>query len=326
MSLDFLTPSGGLLALAVLLPLAACFAISRRATRVRGAVGLPELSMGRRLVPVIAVLVVAGLLGSAAAQPVLENTTTRRVRSDVETLIVIDISRSMLAQRRLTTPTRLERAKAAATRLRASLPGVEVGLASLTNRVLPYLFPSADEDAFRGTLERAVDIERPPPGSGLFPALQQLRNATILASLSSVARRRFFSPTADRRLLVVLTDGESPQVSAATVGRSLRGAGIETVFVQFWAANERVFTDGKPEPRYEPDPAARAILDRLAAATKGSVYDETSLGAAVRKSRELIGSGPSVIEGDRPDRVALAPYLAVVAFLPLTLLLWRRDR
>ena len=37
----------------------------------------------------------------------------------------------------------------------------------MTNRVLPHLFPSANEDIFQATLERAIGIERPPPPSGL---------------------------------------------------------------------------------------------------------------------------------------------------------------
>jgi hypothetical protein len=43
-------------------------------------------------------------------------------------------------------------------------------------------------------------------------------------------------------------------------------------------------------------------------------------------AREIVGSGPTVVQGHRPDRIVLAPYLAAAAFLPLTLLLWRRDR
>lgn len=328
MTIDFLTPSGGLIALAVLVPIAAFLAISRRAARMRRDLGLSEPPLRFRLVPVAAVLGVAGLLGLAAAQPLLERSTTRRVRSDAEVLMVVDISRSMLAQRNLAAPARLERAKETAALLRASLPGVPVGIASLTNRVLPHLFPSADEAVFRATLERAIDIERPPPGSSLFPVDQlSLRNATNLASLAAVASQRFYSQTARHRLLVVLTDGESSRVSASAVGRRLRGAAIETVFIQFWAPDERVFSNGRPEPEYRSNPAARSILDRLAVATQGSVFDEGDLEAAGRRARDVIGDGPVRVEtGERRRTLMLAPYLAAAAFVPLALLLWRRDR
>ena len=327
MTIDFLTPSGGLIVLAVLVPIAAFLAISRRAARMRRGLVLPEPPLRFRLVPLVAILAVAGLLGLAATQPLLQRSTSRSVRSDAEVLMVMDISRSMLAQRNPASPARLERAKGAADRLRASLPGVPVGIASMTNRVLPHLFPSADEEVFRATLERAIGIERPPPGSSFIAAVQDtLTNATSLASLAGVASQRFYSPAASRRLLVVLTDGESQRVSAPAVGRSLREAGIETVYLQFWAANERVFTAGTPES-YRANPAARSILDGLAAATQGRVYDESNVGAAVRRAREVLGSGPTRVEkDDRRQPLALAPYLAAAAFLPLALLLWRRDR
>jgi hypothetical protein len=327
-TLEFLTPPGGLIALVVLVPLAALFLVSRRAARVRRALALPGLPARLRLVPVVAILAVAGLLGLAAAQPLLERTTTSRVRSDAEVLMVIDISRSMLARESLGDPSRLERAKVAAADLRASLPGVPVGIASLTNRVLPHLFPSADGNVFRTTLERAIGIARPPPASGfiLAPEAQAQTNATSLAALADVATQRFYAPTSSRRLLVVLTDGESQDVSPQVVGRRLHRASIDPLFLHFWASNERVFTQGTPEPQYRPMPAARSVLDRLAAATQGSVYDEAGLGAATGKAREILGSGPKVVQGHRPDRIVLAPYLAVAAFLPLTLLLWRRDR
>lgn len=327
MIVEFLTPAGALLALAAVVPVAAFLAISSRAKRVREALGLDELPSALRLVPLVSVLVVAGLLGLAAAQPLLQRTATRQVRADAEVLLVLDISRSMLARRSLGEPTRLERAKAAASRLRASLPEVPVGIASVTNRVLPHLFPSPDQDVFEATLERVVDIEHPPPGSSFLTAVQtRLQNATSLASLASVAGRHFYSPTARRRLLVVLTDGESPGTAAPKVGRSLQRARIEPVFVHFWGAKEQVFSDGEPEVRYEPDPAARSILEGLAAASGGSVYGEGALGGVERRARQVLGAGPTVARGYRPDRIALAPYLALAAFVPLTLLLWRRDR
>jgi hypothetical protein len=80
------------------------------------------------------------------------------------------------------------------------------------------------------------------------------------------------------------------------------------------------------EPQYAPDPSARATLDRLAASTGGAVYSENQLGSAGRKARAFLGSGPTVVQGERAGKVALAPYLAVVALFPFGLLLWRRDR
>jgi hypothetical protein len=326
-TLEFLTPMGALIALAVLLPVAALVTLSRRASRVRRGLGLPGLSMRLRLLPIAAVLTVAGLLGLAAAQPLLGRTSTQEVRSDAEALLVVDVSRSMLARQGLGGPSRLERAKSAGVRLRASLPSVPMGIASMTNRVLPHLFPSADRDVFEATLERAIGIERPPPGSSfLAPNQPVATNVTSFDSLAHVATQRFYSAAATHRLLVVFTDGESTQVSEAAVARRLRRARIETVFVQFWDASEQVFTKGSPELEYKPDPGARSILDRLATAAGGSVYDEESLDSAMGKARDLLGSGPTVAQSPRPDQIALAPYLAAVAFLPLTLLLWRRDR
>jgi von Willebrand factor type A domain len=326
MSLEFLTPSGAAIALVALVPLAAFLLVSRRAGRVRRALGLPELPGHLRLAPVAAVLAIAGLLGLAAMQPLVQRTTTAHVRSDAEVLMVMDVSRSMLARPGRGAPTRLQRAKLAASALRASLPDVPVGIASLTNRVLPHLFPSADGDVFRATLERAIGIERPPPGQSFVAPETVARLATDLGALGDVATQRFYAPTARRRFLVVLTDGESTPVPDRTLARILRRAAIETIFLHFWAANEEVFTGGAPEPEYEPNQAARSILDDLAEATGGSVYDESGLGEAEQVARSALGDGPTVAQQRRPDHIALAPYLAVAAFLPLTFLLWRRDR
>ena len=76
-TLQFLTPKGALLALLVLLPLAAFLGVSRRAAGVRQALGVPELPERARLVPLAAVVAVGVLLGLAAAQPLVEQTSER---------------------------------------------------------------------------------------------------------------------------------------------------------------------------------------------------------------------------------------------------------
>lgn len=272
------------------------------------------------MLPASAALAAAALLGLAAAQPVLARTTTLDVRTDAEVFVAVDVSRSMLASRESGGATRIARAKAVAARLRGELAGVPVGLASLTDRILPHLFPSADEDVFRATLTRAIGIEQPPPRSTFS------KNATSFDSLADVATRRFFPPTATRRVLVVLTDGESTPTTAARIGRLLGRASIKTVFVQIWDPTERVYTNGAAEPQYRPDPAGRTLLEALAVATDGSVYSESQAEAAAHKTRELIGSGPTRAQGVREARSGLAAYLALAALLPVGLLLARTDR
>jgi hypothetical protein len=321
MSVTFLSPLGALLALGVVCPLAALMVIARRADRVRGALELARRPRSKLALPTLAAVVVAGLLGLAAAQPVAQRETKNRVRSDAEALVVLDVSRSMLARRARGSSSRFERAKRAAEVLRAALPAVPVGLGSLTDRVLPHLFPSADADAFRATVERAMGIERPPPRSSI------LTIATSLDALAAIPTQGFFSPAATKRLVIVLTDGESQAVNAGRIARELqRPPAIDTVFIQFWNKEDRVFTRGGPEPQYRPDPGARPALDKLAEAIGASVYGENELGAAARKARELLHNGPTVVHGSRTERHALAPYLAAAALLPLALLLWRRDR
>ena len=166
-SLVFLTPIGALLAFGVALPLVALLLVRRRAGRLRGQLGLAEPPSRRLVILLGAVLAAGACLGFAAAQPVIERTKTLRTRTDAEAFIVLDVSRSMLAQRDTGSPTRLERARAAAKELRSAWPEVPVGVASLTDRVLPHLFPSVDESVFAATIDRSLGIEQPPPRSSL---------------------------------------------------------------------------------------------------------------------------------------------------------------
>jgi hypothetical protein len=321
LSLSFLSPLSALIALACVVPLLAFFRIRKRARRRRREIGLPEPPSRWYLLPIAALVSAAALLGLAAGQPVLEFEKTTRARTDAEALIVLDTTRSMLARGKPGAIPRIARAKGAAVALREAVPSVPVGIATLTDRMLPHLFPSIDEEAFRVTLARSIGVERPPPAGGF-----QSR-ATRLEAIGAAATQSFYSHRARTRVLIVLSDGES--LPATQVRLDLlfrRPPGIQTLFVQFWDDDERVFAGRLPEPAYRPDPTARATLERFAAAVDGTVFSENELGAVKRSFRKLVGSGPTVVRGERREHVALAPYLAGVAFLPLALLLWRRDR
>ena len=321
MSLTALTPLGALLAIGLVLPLVALVGIRRRARGMRATLGVADPRTRSVLLPLGGLVLGGVLLALAASQPVFAWTRDRTVRTDAEAFVVLDVSRSMLARDGLGSPTRIERAKTAAAEFRSSLADVPVGIASLTDRVLPHLFPTANEEVFAATLERSVAIERPPPRSSF------LTSATSLNALATLRGLRYFSPSSTARLAIVLTDGESQPVSNARLGGLFRRSpAIDVVFVQLWGKDERVFSRGVPEPQYRPDPSARATLDRLAASVHGAVYSQGEVDAASRKARELLGSGPTVVEGEEAGKVPLAPYLAAAALFPFGLLLWRRDR
>ena len=313
--MTFLTPLAALVALAALLPLGAALLGHRRVGAVRRTLGLRAPAARSGIVgPALAAAGIV-LLGVAAAQPVLERRGSERVRKDVQALFVIDTSRSMAASATPTSPTRLDRAVEAAVRLRASIPEVPSGIATLTDRVLPDLLPVADEASFDGVARRAVAIESPPPRD------QSIR-ATTYAALAAVASGNYFDPAATRRIVVLLSDGESNPVDGARLADALQAAkGYRLVAVRVWGGNEAVYgSDGKPESAYRPDPSGLAVLDGLAAALGGNAFAEDRLGAASSALRNLAGEGPTVrAKGVSQGRTALAPYLVAAALLLLLL-------
>lgn len=316
MSLSFLTPVAALVALTGVLPLAAYLLRKRRAQRVRTALGLAEPSAGSDGLLLAALLAVPLLVGFAAAQPVLDRAQPRRERVDAEVWFVFDTTRSMYAAAGVRQPTRFDRARRIANEVRAALPEVRAGVASLTDRALPHLFPTIDGSTFRSTLARSVAIERPPPSryAGL---------ATDLNGLAAVGRQAYFSPETARRVLIVLTDGETEKLGAA-LPVAVRKARIRTIFVHVWRAGESIFLTSRPEPEYRADPSSRETLGLFAAAVEGTVVSEDARGAIVERARAELGTGPTRSRSRR-DLLALMPFATLAAAFPLALVLLRRN-
>ncbi len=321
-TITFLTPTAGVLAAAALLPAAAFVIAATRVRRVLGALQLPTPRGGSDIVALVSLALVVALLGLAAAQPALARNVRERERQDVQALFVVDVSGSMAASAKGGSPTRLDRAIAIAKRLRSAIPQVPSGVATLTDRVLPDLLPVGDSAAFDATLERAVGIEQPPPEIGAV-------TATSFAGLTNVAAGNFFSPQARRRIVVLLTDGESvpydPSAVARAFGRSPR---IGLISVHVWGAHEAIhLADGGIDPGYRPDPESGLTLSELATATNGSSYGESQVGPAAAALRRMAGQGPTrattIIQR---QAVPLGPYVALCALLPLAVAAGRRVR
>lgn len=319
-SLVFLTPLGSLTGIAAALVLAACLAGYHRAERVRSAIGLEPPRRRRERTHVAALAAVPLLIAFVAMQPAWRTSDRRRVRTDAQVFVAIDTSRSMLASAGPTSTTRLDRAKARAIAVRDALPGFATGVGTLTDRVLPNLLPSPNERSFASTVREAIGIEQPPPVSvGV--------KASTLAALAQVPGGGIFAPSARRRALVVLTDGESRPFDPAAVAAALgRAPATALVLVHIWRANEAIYTtDGRLEGAYRPDPASADALASLAGAAGGAVFSEHRAPAAAGAVRKALGSGPTVAVGIEPRSRPLGRYVAVAALLPLGFVLWRRN-
>ncbi|HVW89917.1 MAG TPA: vWA domain-containing protein [Gaiellaceae bacterium] len=310
-TLVFLTPTAGLVALAAALPLAALAVGERRLRTARRVLRLDAPPPARLMPKAAALAGVVALLGAAAAQPAIRTRTTSRVRTDAQALFVLDVSRSMAAAARPGAPTRLARAKRDAIAIRDALPEIPSGVATLTDRLLPSLLPSADLGDFAATIRRAVALEQPPPTEAAV-------DATSLGALHVVGSANYFAPSVRRRLVVVLTDGESRSFDDQAVARALRqGPGAALVLVHVWAPGETVYDGRLPEQGYHENAASGSILSTLADAAGGTAVSEHALSGAVAAARAALGSGPTVVSGRSERTRSLAPYAALLALLPL---------
>ncbi|MFN2470393.1 MAG: hypothetical protein ABR583_05270 [Gaiellaceae bacterium] len=316
-SFAFLTPLAALAGLAAVVPLAALVLASRRSARIAAALGLRPVP-ARWVVTGVAIGALGLLVAVAAAQPVAEHESERSVRQDAEALFVVDVSRSMLAARSPEDATRFVRARRAAVELRRELGDVPAGVASLTDRVIPHLFPSPERDSFDATVTRALAVDTPPPVE------QASGRSTSLAALSTVPRHGFFSPGVRRRLVVVLTDAETRPFDARATARVF-GEPYRLLLVRIGNPGERVWgPDGAPES-YVADPASVAPAIQLAEEAGGAVFREGDRESAAEAAREFLGGGPTVAQGSERRPVSLAPWVLAVGILPLGLLLWRRP-
>jgi von Willebrand factor type A domain len=318
MDVKFLTPAAGLVALLVVVPLVVMVLTERRVGEVRRALRLPE-PRASRPIAAIALLVLAALLGLGAAQPAIDTTEDRLARTDAEILVVFDTSRSMLAADSAEGDTRFERAQAAAVRLRNQLPEIPVGLVSLTDRVLPHLLPTVNRTAFATTVVRTMGVNRPPP-------LQRSnRVASTFDALRGLPTRNFFAPQANKRIVVLLTDGESRVFNPRRMQAAFRTR-AHLLAIRFSKPGERVFRpDGAPEPQYQADPSSAQNVRTLAQAAGGRAFEEDDLGGVADEVRRVVGKGEASPVGEDSSRTSLAPYLFLGAFVPLGFLLWRRN-
>jgi hypothetical protein len=335
--LSFLTPSGALIALAVIVPVAAFARVAAKAARGRAILHLdrPAESNYLALPTVVAVPL---LLALAAAGPAIRTHSARHVRTDAQAMFVFDISRSMLASSDLGTPTRLAQASALAIRLRNStLAPIPSGVSTVTTLLLPHLFPTADAGTFDSTVRDTVSVEQPPP-----PFLAPGSPGTSYSALAPLRDQGYFGPQSTKRLAIFFTDGESGPYDPAALAQALVQPGyidtnvgqpeakpeppISLFIIRVGSRADRVYhRNGTTEAAFRPDRQAPEIVSALAAATHGHVYTGSQLTSASRDIRSFLGDGESTRHGLQTRTLLLAPYIVLAALVPLASVIWKRN-
>jgi hypothetical protein len=233
---------------------------------------------------------------------------TQRERRDAQLMFVVDNSRSMLAsQGRHGTP-RWQRAIAAAEQIHAALPDVPVGVVALSDRLLPYLFPTTQEQVLHLVLHDAYAVDRPLPTT-------QTQWTTNLGAIGALANGYFVDDVA-KKVAVVLTDGETRTYSPFTLAQDLQGKGIGLVYVRIWNEKERIYRAGGKLERYEP--ISPSVLG-FAQTGDARLFQEADLGKAIQDIRKRFGSGPTHEVATSSRNVSIGAQLALLALCALLL-------
>jgi len=317
--MSFLSPLAALVAVAVVLPLCAYALLEARSRRVSQRIGLTPPPLRSRLGVPAAIAVVAAFLGIAAAQPVISGTRAHTGRSDAQVFVLLDTSRSMLARTGgADAPTRLQRAKQLALRFRRGIPDIPVGIASITDRALPHLFPTLDPAVFESTLHDAIGVERPPPAG-----TEDM--ATDFNTIGDTGTNNYYGAGVSKRLLVILSDGESKYFDDMQLKKDFEKGRVHVLFVHLWHADEKIYLQGdNVDPGYRPDPQAQQEARRLAADGGGSVVPEDA-SRLISQAKAYLGAGRQTKVREQRTRVSLGPYVALAALLPLGFVLLRRN-
>jgi hypothetical protein len=305
-TLVFLTPRGALVALAFVVPLAALVSRERAGGRLRSALSLHHPTRVRSLPRVVGIVALAALIAAAAAQPSLRTTSSARVRANAELYLTFDVSRSMLASSGPGGVVRFERARAIGGRLQRAFRDVPTGVATLTNRMMPLLFPTGDERGVIATIGHSLKILQPQP------AFLTAERATQIGTLDLAADRSYFDPGIGKRVLIVLSDLDTDFFSLKGTLELLRRHQIEPFLIRVAVPGERIFDSRGRPAAYR---SVTTVSVRTLRAAGWHAYEENEVGRAIVDIRGFLGKGATVPSGLVQSRRDLAWVPAVGALL-----------
>ncbi|MCG8418414.1 MAG: VWA domain-containing protein [Proteobacteria bacterium] len=199
-----------------------------------------RLSIERRIVRLglIFTALICGIVALMRPQTpgATETLSTGRISADI--MVVLDVSRSMLADD--AAPTRLDRAKAEVAEMASRLRGHRLGLVAFAGRAAVLAPLTPDYSFFRMILNGANTNSVSRGGTQIGTALRK-----AVAS---------FDPGPGAKLILLITDGEDHDSYAQEAAKEALEAGIRVVAVGFGSE------EGSKITLVDPDTGARSLL------------------------------------------------------------------
>jgi hypothetical protein len=294
--------------------------MEHRTRRLRSLFSLAEPRRRDLVTAAVALTLLPSLVAVAAAQPVVIRKEALTQRVDTQVYLVFDTSLSMSARSGTDSPTRLDRSKSEAEELIPRLGAIPVGIATLTDRILPNLLPTTNVGLVARTIQQSVRINEPPPSR------RYQGRASTLQALIPVGSDGLFSPGIKHPILVIFTDGEERRPPAG-IGYTWAAEQVTVppLFVHVWAPTEGIYAHGRLDPYYRPDPTSGHVLTEFAAMTHGKVVNEGDVSGLLDAIRGEAGSNPAQTMTLGYARVPLAPWFLLAGVVPLGFLLYRRN-
>src|SRR5436190_15054962 len=168
----------------------------------------------------------------------------------LDIVIAIDTSRSMLAED--VQPNRLTRARLAALDLRKLAKADRMGLVAFAGTAFLQCPLSADDEAFRQSIDE-LNVNIIPQGG------------TALAEAIQTARMAFKDKTDNHKVLVLFTDGEDHDGHAVDAAREAAKDGMRIFTVGVGTRNGELLrvTDARGRSDYIKDPDGNVVKSRL---------------------------------------------------------------
>lgn len=294
--------------------------MENRARRLRRLFSLSAPGRRDLALVVVALVVLPALLAVAAAQPVVVHRQNLTERIDAQVFLVLDTSLSMSARSSPHAPTRLELAEREARAVIPQLGDIPVGIATMTDRVLPNVMPTTNTALALQTLDQSVGIDEPPPSQ------RYAGRATQFQALFPITADHLFAPEVKHPILVILTDGEATPLPRGALGYDIANQlSIPPLFVQVWGPTDRIYVNGRIDRAYRPDPQSGKALRQFAADTHGHVFAYGDTGSLLSAIHSEAGAKPARTLVLGYARVALGQWFLLAGVLPLGFLFWRRN-